>query len=87
LLSNEEDKIYIHFNISNSFLHSAMFLYTNQLHLELLGFWTLSIVQYSRKYQTMDKVQKYINSECNIPSSEPFRNQWHLTVNENDIAF
>jgi hypothetical protein len=44
----------------------------------LVGFWTLSIVQYSLifgifEYWTMDKVQKPTNSECYTPSSEPIR--------------
>jgi hypothetical protein len=38
--------------------------------LELIGSWTLAIVQYSNNFK---KVQKPINSECYTPSSEPIR--------------
>jgi hypothetical protein len=42
----------------------------------LIGFWTLSIVRYSKEHNvlpTMDKVQKPSNPELYTPSSEPFR--------------
>jgi hypothetical protein len=44
-------------------------------HSELIGFWTLSIVQYSKKLEntTFRKFPKPINSECYTPSSEPIR--------------
>jgi hypothetical protein len=43
---------------------------------ELLGFWTSSIVQYSRNYRTIEKVQKPNNSEYYIPLSEPLESNW-----------
>jgi hypothetical protein len=42
---------------------------------ELLSFWTLSIVRYSKEhYKTPRfKVQNPSNPECHTPSAEPFR--------------